>query len=143
MQILKIVGVLWIKRRNDPKSIMERMAKKLQENNFVTEQLENRIIFNRSIQFTNETGENRTKLFMLSYGGVINLLNKQGNFQYEYSLNISAQLFKSSLLIILIFLISYYYTSSMHIFLFLLIFVAQIMIHKAIIKDHFTSIIKQ
>ena len=143
MRLNKIHGAICIKSTNNPNSIIERTVKMLRQNKFLTEHIENRIIFQRSVQFTTDTGKNKLKVFLFSYNGVINILNNKGDIIYDYSLNINAQLIKLSMFILLLYLVLYFYNTNVHPLLLVLILILLIFFQRALLKNHFINIIKQ
>jgi hypothetical protein len=137
----EIHGSICVKSTNDKLGSVDKTVKILRHNEFITEFNPKKIIFKRHIQFTEDTGRNKLKVFLFSYSGTINIREDQENIFYEYTLNINAQIFKLALLMILIYLFFYIYSTNVHLLSFILIFVLIIFIQRALIKNHFTNII--
>lgn len=143
MRLNKINGLICIKSTNNPTITIENTIKILQKNKFITDNIENRIIFQRSIQFSTHSSENLHKFFLFSYTGVINIFNNQGNTYFDYSLNINTQLIKLTGLIILSYTLLHLINLNVHPLILLGIFVFIIFSQRVLLKNHFITIIKQ
>jgi hypothetical protein len=140
MWINKIHGTILIKSTNHD-LIIERTLKGLRKNQFLTDRKENKITFQRYVQFTEDTGKNKLKLFLFSYKGEIIILKTNGNIIYEYFINIVVQLIKMVILFIIICLIWHFYNSTVNPLIFGALFILLVVSHRALIKNHFINII--
>jgi hypothetical protein len=143
MWLNRIQGTFELKSINNLSDITDRTVKKLKQNRFIIEKKDNRITFQRSIQFSTNTGNNRWQIFLYNYDGVIETSNINGNNYNKYSLNINAQLFKQIILILFIGLFLYQFETHVNPLIYLGISVSFILIQRILIKDHFLDIVAQ
>ena len=143
MWLNRIQGTFELKSINNLSGITDRTVKRLQQNRFIIEKKDNRINFQRSIQFSTNTGNNRWQVFLYNYDGVIETSNINGNNYNKYSLNINAQLFKQIILILSIGLFLYQFETHVNPLIYLGISVSFILIQRILIKEHFLDIVAQ
>ena len=141
MWINKIHVTLAQKSDANLPDITERTVKVLQQYQFLTEIKENKISFQRSIQFTTDSGNNRWQVFLYNYNGELEISESDGIVVKKISLNINAHLFKSVFLIIMIGLFLYLFKAGIAPYIYLGLSMIFILIQRALIKMHFIGFV--
>jgi hypothetical protein len=143
MWINKIQETIGLRSDANLNEISESTVKVLQQYKFSTEIKENEIRFQRSIQFTADSGNNRWQVFLYNYKGELEFSESNGVFKEKFSLNINAHLFKSVFEIIMFGLFLYVFKVSLNPLLYLSFSLLFILIQRELIKTHFKNILSQ
>ena len=141
MWLNKIHGTFEIESINSLNNIADKTVEVLQQNKFITEKKGNGINFQRNIQFTMELG-NRMQIFLFSYDGVIEIFKSDGNVQFNFLLNINAELFKLTLLIIIIGFFLFFFRANVNLVKYFGLSIVLILIQRKLIINHFINIVK-
>jgi len=137
MWLNNIKGSIEIKGNNSLGAITDKTVKRLQDRKFFTEKNDKTITFQRAIQFTENSGKNRWKIFLFSYNGLIEISERNGRVVNDFELNINAQLFKLLFLFFFTILFLYLFEVEVNQFLLFGFSLFLILIQRILIHNHF------